>query len=342
MELGSAAIAVAITLYFWRVNTRGIHESSDKALKIMGATTVMAVVMIVWCVVTLAVHPEKAELPTAIARPLAGPTSRARPRSTLEGKPIPDAMGQPLDPLGFLGRTHAGRAAPAGTHQLVSLIGVLGIFVAFGHSILAMSGEETLAQVYREVESPKLQNFKKAAFVVFVYSLLLTSLISFLAVMIIPDERADGQVQRQPDRRPGDERGRPLLGPARAERAGGRGRLPDPLGRGQHVDHRVERRAEPRGRGRRDARLVPQAAPEVRHDATGWSTWWSSCRLFTIVASRGKVLVLGEAYAFGVVWSFVFNALSMLVLRFKRPGHREYEVPLNVKVRGYDVPIGIA
>ncbi len=39
---GSAAIAVAITLYFWRVNIRGIHESSDKALKIMGATTVMA------------------------------------------------------------------------------------------------------------------------------------------------------------------------------------------------------------------------------------------------------------------------------------------------------------
>ena len=37
-----------------------------------------------------------------------------------------------------------------------------------------MSGEETLAQVYREVESPKLPNFKKAAFIVFVYSLLLT------------------------------------------------------------------------------------------------------------------------------------------------------------------------
>src|SRR5205807_7765922 len=47
MELGSAAICVAITLYFWRVNIRGIHESSDKALKIMGATTVMAVIMII-------------------------------------------------------------------------------------------------------------------------------------------------------------------------------------------------------------------------------------------------------------------------------------------------------
>jgi len=44
--------------------------------------------------------------------------------------------------------------------------------IAFGHSILAMSGEETLAQVYREVESPKLPNFRKAAFVVFIYKLV--------------------------------------------------------------------------------------------------------------------------------------------------------------------------
>ena len=70
----------------------------------------------------------------------------------------------------------------------MSLLGVIGLLIAFGHSILAMSGEETLAQVYREVESPKLKNFKRAAFVVFVYSLLFTSLISFFAVMLIPDD----------------------------------------------------------------------------------------------------------------------------------------------------------
>ncbi len=64
-------------------------------------------------------------------------------------------------------------------------------------------------------------------------------------------------------------------------------------------------------------------------------------QLFTIVASRGKILTLGEAYAFGVVWSFVFNALSMLVLRFKKPERREYEVPLNIKVGKYDFPLGI-
>ena len=53
-------------------------------------------------------------------------------------------------------------------------------------------------------------------------------------------------------------------------------------------------------------------------------------------------LTLGEAYAFGVVWSFVFKALSMLVLRFKQPSHREYEVPLNFRVGKYDVPVGIS
>ena len=63
--------------------------------------------------------------------------------------------------------------------------------------------------------------------------------------------------------------------------------------------------------------------------------------MVTIVASRGDDPVLGEAYAFGVVWSFVFKALSMLVLRFKRPARREYEVPLNFRVGRYDVPLGM-
>ena len=45
-----------VTLYFFRQNLLGIHESSDKALKIMCATTVMAVIIIVWCLVTLVVN----------------------------------------------------------------------------------------------------------------------------------------------------------------------------------------------------------------------------------------------------------------------------------------------
>ena len=47
---------LAITLYFFRQNIIGIHESSGKALKIMIATTVMAVVIFAWCGITLIVR----------------------------------------------------------------------------------------------------------------------------------------------------------------------------------------------------------------------------------------------------------------------------------------------
>src|SRR5262249_52282696 len=46
----SVLIASAITVYFFRQNLIGIHESSGKALRIMIATTVVASVMLIWCV----------------------------------------------------------------------------------------------------------------------------------------------------------------------------------------------------------------------------------------------------------------------------------------------------
>src|SRR5213076_2152857 len=64
-------------------------------------------------------------------------------------------------------------------------------------------------------------------------------------------------------------------------------------------------------------------------------------QLVTIVGSRGNVYVLGEAYAFGVIWSFAFKALAMLVLRFKDRGPREWKVPLNKQIAGYEIPLGL-
>ena len=54
-------------------------------------------------------------------------------------------------------------------------------------------------------------------------------------------------------------------------------------------------------------------------------------QLLTIVASMGDVYTLGEAYAFGVIWSFVFKTMAMIVLRFVDRTPREYKVPLNVR-----------
>jgi amino acid transporter/nucleotide-binding universal stress UspA family protein len=339
MELGSAAIAIAITIYFWRVNIRGIHESSDRALKIMMATTVMALIMLVWCAATLVVHPEKAHLPTMVPD-LSRADAPGSAKLDAEGKPIPDALGQPLDPLGFLGRTPLGeRLRPERIHWL-SLIGLLGIFVAFGHSILAMSGEETLAQVYREVESPKLKNFKKAALVVFVYSLLLTGGISFLAVMIIPDSERLSQYSGN------------LIGGLAMNVIGPR---PAKLllnalvvGVGFLILSGAVNTAIVGSNGVLNRVSEDGVMPDwflKPHPKYGTSyrllNLVVGLQIFTIIASRGRVLTLGEAYAFGVVWSFVFKALAMLVLRFKEPGNREYEVPLNIRIGRYDVPVGI-
>ena len=65
-------------------------------------------------------------------------------------------------------------------------------------------------------------------------------------------------------------------------------------------------------------------------------------QLVTIIVSRGDMFVLGEAYAFGVVWSFVFKALAMVVLRFKDRSPREFKVPLNFRIRGVEMPVGLS
>src|SRR6185369_15210723 len=137
----AAAFAVLVTIYFWRENIKGIHESSEKALRIMYITTVMVVIMIAWCVYTLWVR--GVHLP---------------PWPHLSNLVYSD------DALGWLRHT-----------SLPYTIGLVGILIGLGHSVLAMSGEETMAQVYREIEHPKLKNLEKAGFIIFAYSLIFTA-----------------------------------------------------------------------------------------------------------------------------------------------------------------------
>src|SRR5882672_6422642 len=64
-------------------------------------------------------------------------------------------------------------------------------------------------------------------------------------------------------------------------------------------------------------------------------------QLLVIVLTHGNVLMIGEAYAFGVIWSFTFNALAMLVLRWKFRGERGSKVPLNLRIGKTEVPLGL-
>src|SRR5580704_13826589 len=150
----AAGLAVIVVAYFWWKNTQGMHESSQKALQIMAITTVMVVILLIWCTITV-----------------------LRAPITLPPNPLhPGVIPLNKDSLGWLNGTWFGH------------ITWIIMFVGFGHSVLAMSGEETLAQVNREIEHPKLKNLEKTGLVIFIYSLLFTSLVSFFAVMIIPDK----------------------------------------------------------------------------------------------------------------------------------------------------------
>ena len=63
-------------------------------------------------------------------------------------------------------------------------------------------------------------------------------------------------------------------------------------------------------------------------------------QILTILASRGDVFLLGEAYAFGVVWSFALKALGVLVLRYQRHD-QEYKMPVEHHIAGKEIPIGL-
>ena len=55
----------SITIYFWWRNTRGMHESSGDALRIMYVTTAMVVMLILWAAHGIITQPDKQRLPPA-------------------------------------------------------------------------------------------------------------------------------------------------------------------------------------------------------------------------------------------------------------------------------------
>ncbi|HMH14053.1 MAG TPA: APC family permease [Edaphobacter sp.] len=305
-DFSSAGIAIVITIYFWWQNIKGIEESSEKALDIMKITTVMVVILLAWGIFTV-VH-RGAALP-----PL----------------PIPSNLHFSPDALGFLKGT-----------KFASSLGLLGVVMAFGHSVLAMSGEESLAQVNREIEHPKLKNLKRAALVIAVYSFMFTGLCSMLAVMIIPDAvrvhvYRDNLIAGMAMYMVGPEILRIFF----------RGFvvLVGFLILGGAVNTAIVGSTGVLMRVAEDGVLTDWFRKPQRKYGTSYRiiNLVAGIQLFVIVLTHGNVLIIGEAYAFGVIWSFTFNALAMLVLRWKFRGERGSKVPLNLRIGKTEIPLGL-
>ena len=296
-----------VTAYFWWSNVKGIHESSGKALRIMQITTVMVVILLIWCPLSLLFQKE-VHLP-----PL--PT-----QANLNAHFTSDS-------LGWLQGTF-----------WPTLAGV-GILIAFGHSLLAMSGFETLAQVYREIASPKMKNLKLTANIVCTYALISTGLVSLFAVMIIPDNVRPQYYDN-------------LIGGLSMSLVG-----PPLLKLGFHIFVVIVGVLILSGAVNTSLIGANGILNRVAEDGVLLNWFRRPHRKFgttsrivnlvvllqvgTILFSRGDVFLLGEAYAFGVVWSFTLKGIGVLALRFQRHD-QEYKTPLNLRIGKFELPVGLA
>jgi amino acid transporter len=303
----------------------------------MIATTIMAVVMLTWSVATLAVrgpvNPWPTWQPDLTRKVEVDPGGHAAPK-------INPITGEQEDPLGWVGRYPSLAEPLRRPGNWLSLIGAVGIVIAFGHSILAMSGEETLAQVYREVEAPKLRNFKRAALVVFVYSLLLTGTFNFLATLLVPDSL---RMTRYYDNWIGG-LAMQMIGPVSIRLLlNGFVVLVGFLILSGAVNTSIVGSNGVLSRVAEDGVLPDWFLRPHPRLGTNYRLLYliAGLQIATILASRGDVILLGEAYAFGVVWSFVFKTLSMVVLRFKDRSPREFRVPFNVRCGSVELPVGL-
>jgi amino acid transporter len=307
MNETSAVFAAAVTIYYWWENTKGIEESSEKAMKVMQITTVMVVILLSWGLYS--VYVQGAHLP-----------------------PPPTAHNMQFseDALGFLRGT-----------KFVPLLGLFGVLMAFGHSVLAMSGEESLAQVNREIEHPKLKNLKRAAIVIAIYSFVFTGGATLLASMLIPEYQRthiyqDNLIAGLAMYMTGPEILKIvfrifvvivgfliLSGAINTSMIGSTGVLMRVAEDGVLTDWF----RKPHKRFGTSYRIVNMVF---------------AMQIFTIIVSRGNVIMLGEAYAFGVIWSFTFNSLAMLVLRWKYHGERGWKVPPNIRIGKTEIPVGLA
>ena len=302
----ATAFAIIVTVYFWWENTKGVHESSEKALLIMKIVTVMVVMLIGWCIYTIIIR-----------------------HSALPPLPHPRNLRLTPNALGWLAHS-----------SLPHMFGIIAIFIALGHSVLAMSGEESLAQVYRDIEHPKLPNLKKAGAVIFIYSLVFTSLVSFFAVMIIPDDVRQNFLEN-------------LIGGLAMSLEGpfvirlifhgfvvvvGAIILAGAVNTAIVGSNGVLNRVSEDG--------VLSAWFRQPHPRFGTSYRIINIvvllQIVTIFISHGDVTFLANLYAFGVIWSFAMNGLAVLVLRYTRPGPRDFQVPLNFTIGNTQIPLGLA
>lgn len=294
--------SIGVIAYFWRENIKGVKESSENNVRIILFSMVVGLVLLVLSIFTI--YKKGFRMP-------------------------PFEFSFSNESLGWLKDLN------------VRPVGLVGILVAFGHSVLALSGLETLAQVYREIEDPKIANLKKAVLIIFCFSFIFTGVLTFLAAVIIPFDKIIDLYSENLLSGLAMELALPfsfklllkfmvvlsaffmLVGAVNTAMVGANG-----------IINRVA-----------EDGILPPSVKKL-HPKYGTThriiTVVAFIQMVIVVLSAGDVFLLGEAYAFGVLWSLTFDIAALIILRFKRyDQEREWLYPLNLSWRRYKIPIGL-
>jgi amino acid transporter len=297
----SVVFSLIIIFYFWWENIKGVRESSLKNVKIVVFTSVVGFLLIVFSLYTL----------------------------------FKKGFVLPAFQISFTDKS-LGWIKDVGLKP----VGLLGIIMAFGQSILALSGLETLAQVFREIEDPKVQNLKKSALIIFTFGILFTGLLTFFSAAIIPYDKIVNEYAENLLSGLCMELALPyslkiimkilvvisaflmLVGAVNTSIVGANGIL-----------NRVA-----------EDGILPD---KIRKLHPKYGTTYIIITIITVlqsiivILSGGNVFLLGEAYAFGVLWCLTLDVLSLIVLRIKKFGEREWKFPLNINIGRYEISLGL-
>ena len=294
--------SLIVIFYFWYENIKGVKESSSKNVKIVLFTSFVGFLLIIFSLYTL--FKKGVKLP-------------------------PFEMHFTETSLGWLKDI-----------DFIKPIGIIGIIIAFSHSILALSGLETLAQVFREIEDPKIKNLKKSVFIIFLFGIFFTGFLTFLSSLIIPHDKIISEYSENLLSGLCMELSIPygfriimkilvvisallmLVGAVNTSMVGANGIL-----------NRVS-----------EDGILPDKIRKL-HPKYGTTyiiiTIVAIMQAVVVILSGGNIFILGEAYAFGVLWSLTLDLLSLIALRIKKFGEREWKFPINIEIGKYEIPLGL-
>ena len=216
---------------------------------------------------------------------------------------------------------------------------VLSWLAAFALALPAIGGGDALARAAHEFAPPRIQSLRRTTLLVVMFSLLVTVGLTFAFVLTVPpgdvgvwlDVPLTGIVRH-------------LAGPGWLAGLMRLAVLASAVLMLAPAVHEALGDAEQMLRRLSAARALPEALAST-HPRFGTLAraidMTAAAAILILIASGGRVGWLARAYTFALVVTLVFKLATLVRLRAMRPYSTPFTAPLNVRLAGRELPMGL-